>query len=70
MPMKLAYTDETVTIRVEIKRHEAYAFSQFLKRVGHIDYRVLAYDDEDAWNMMWAGNRIQEALADKGFAPR
>jgi hypothetical protein len=70
MPMKLPCTDETVTIVVELKKHEAHAYAQFLKRVCFNDYRIRAYDDDDAYMMKDAGISIRDVLAKNGFNPR
>jgi hypothetical protein len=70
MTMKMDYTDKTITIEVELKEHEAYAYAQYLKRVCYNDYRMRAYDDEDAYFMRDAGYEIRRSLADKGYSPR
>ena len=49
---------------------EALALAQFLKRVSLDDYRRLAVEADEAYNMQAAGERIRMALADAGYAPR
>jgi hypothetical protein len=49
---------------------EAWAFAQFLKRVGFDDYRVLAADRDEAEQMRDAGEKLRAALAQHGYAPR
>jgi hypothetical protein len=61
---------KTVTITVELTIFEARAYSQFLKRVGHSDYENKAEGVNDAYNMLFAGDCIREALAKAGFNPR
>lgn len=61
---------EKVIITVEMTREEAYVYAQFLKRVCFSDYRIRAKDEDEAYSMMNAGEKIREGLAKKGFAPR
>lgn len=61
---------KTETITVELTEAEAWAHAQFLKRVGWRDYRSNAVDDDEARVMRDAGNKVQRALADVGYAPR
>ncbi len=63
-------TNEPVTITVELSSEEALAFAEFLKRAGFTDYRSNAFNDDEAYLMLWAGNKIQKALAERGIAPR
>lgn len=49
---------------------QAWAFAQFLKRVGLDDYKGLSVDVDDAYTMLDAGEKIRTALADAGYAPR
>jgi hypothetical protein len=49
---------------------EAWAFAQFLKRVGLDDYRALAIDADEAEQMRDAGEKLRAALALHGYAPR
>lgn len=49
---------------------EAWAFAQFLKRVGFGDYRQLAANEQEAHEMVAAGECVRSALADVGIAPR
>jgi len=57
-------------VQVEWTDGQAWALAEFLKRVGYRDYRELAVDDQEAWDMLEAGERLRAALADKGMAPR
>lgn len=57
-------------IQVELQDDQAWAFAEFLKRVGYSDYRPLAVDEKEAYDMLYAGEKIRAALAEKGVAPR
>ena len=57
-------------IEVELPADLAWAFAEFLKRVGYRDYLPLAASEEEAWAMQDAGEKLRAALAEKGIAPR
>ncbi|MDM5182215.1 hypothetical protein INH39_07585 [Massilia violaceinigra] len=57
-------------IEVELPDDLAIALAEFLKRVGYDDYRTLAVDQQQAYEMRDAGEKVRAALADKGYAPR
>ena len=59
-----------VRLTLDLPDDEALALAQFLKRVGLDDYRRLAVDVDEAWTMLEAGERVRQALADAGYAPR
>jgi hypothetical protein len=61
---------KTITITVELSEAEAMAYAQFLKRVGWRDYRTNASSESEAYLMKDAGNKIQGALIEQGYAPR
>jgi hypothetical protein len=48
------------------------AFAQFLKLAGHSDYLAFTAkaNSEEAYRMLEAANKIREALAAIGIAPR
>lgn len=48
----------------------ALAFAQFLKRALWDDYRALAVSDDEAWDMQLLAERLREAFAQQGYAPR
>jgi hypothetical protein len=58
-------------IQVELKLNEqqAWAFAEFLKRVGYGHYRALAASDEETHDMVHAGEKVRAALEEKGYAP-
>jgi hypothetical protein len=62
--------EKTVTITVTLTDEQAWQFAQFLKRSCWQDYREHAMNDEEAYTMIYAGQRIRDALAEKGYAPR
>lgn len=49
---------------------EAWNLAQFLKRVGFSDFRANAQDDDEAYAMRNAADRVAVALKAAGFAPR
>lgn len=59
-----------ITVEVEMTEEQAAAFAQFLKRVGVSDYRNLSVDDQEAYAMQEAGERIRRALGEAGYTPR
>jgi hypothetical protein len=59
-----------VQIAFDLPPAQALALAQFLKRVGLDDYRRLAVDADEAWDMLDAGERLRAALAAVGYAPR
>jgi hypothetical protein len=59
-----------VTITATLTDAQAWAFAQFLKRVGLDDYKGLSVDVDEAYTMLDAGEKLRTALADAGYAPR
>lgn len=59
-----------IELDVGLSMEQALALAQFLKRVGIDDYRRLAVDQEEAWLMLDAGERVRDALREIGIAPR
>lgn len=57
-------------IEVELPDDLAIALAEFLKRVGYNDYRTLAVNQQEAYEMLDAGEKVRAALAVKGYAPR
>ena len=62
--------DDTISIKVQWERAEAEAIAEFLKRAGHSDYRRLACNDDEAFVMLYAADKLRDALAAAGIAPR
>lgn len=61
---------EQVTLQAQLSDEQAWALAQLLKRLGYTDCRGLAQDDNEAWLMMVAAERVRQALAEVGYAPR
>jgi hypothetical protein len=61
---------KTIRITADLTDAEALALAQFLKRVGFNDYRELAVDRDEAYTMIDAGEKVRQALAEQGYAPR
>ena len=59
-----------VTLKVIVSPDQAWAYAQFLKRVGLADYAALAIDQQEAYAMLATGQVIREELARAGYAPR
>lgn len=59
-----------MSIRDELEDHEAFAFAQLLKRIGWSEIRANAVDDDEAYLMRTAIDKIRNALAEEGIAPR
>lgn len=57
-------------IEIELPEKLAWAFAEFLKRAGHSDYRALAANEQEAFDMPDAGEKLRVTLAEKGVAPR
>ena len=58
------------TLSPELTEQEAMALAQFVKRVGWSEMRDNAVDDDEAYLIRDAISKIQDDLAEKGFAPR
>ncbi len=62
--------NSSIRIQIELPNSLAWAFAQYLKRIGLDDYRQQAADDDEAWDMQCAGEIVRQALAEQGYAPR
>ncbi len=60
----------TPVITVILSPAQAWAYAEFLKRVGIEDYKALAANSQEAYLMRDAGQAIREELAHAGYAPR
>lgn len=60
----------TIVIHLELPEDQAMALAQFLKRVGYDAYRQCAIDEREAYEMLFACDKLRRALADQGYAPR
>jgi len=61
---------KTVRLNFELSDAEAWAFAEFLKRAGFLEFRAKATDDAEAYDMQTAGIQVANALRDAGYAPR
>jgi len=62
--------DNQIEISVAMTDEEAWAYAQFLKRVGLNDYKTNAENEAEAYLMLQVGEKVRKALADKGYSPR
>lgn len=60
----------TVQLACMLTDAEAWNLAQFLKRVGFSDFRTNAQDDDEAYAMRNAADRVAIALKEVGYAPR
>ena len=63
-------TAKTIDLAVTLTDAQAWHLAQFLKRVGFTDFRSNAQDNDEAYAMRDAADRVRVALADAGYAPR
>ena len=61
---------KTVEINIIFTDMQAWDYAQFLKRVCFSDYRGCATNEAEAYHMLHAGERVRDALAAQGYAPR
>jgi dissimilatory sulfite reductase (desulfoviridin) alpha/beta subunit len=54
----------------DLSEREAWALAQFVKRVGWSEFRELAVDEAEAYEIRSAIDKLQSALAGAGLAPR
>jgi len=59
-----------VGLRVPLSEQEAWDLAQFLKRAGFADFRSHAVDDEEAYRMLAAAEKLKSNLAAIGYSPR
>lgn len=60
----------TTTIKIILEVAEAEALAQFVKRVGFDEIRQNAQNDEEAYAIREAINKLQTALDFAGYSPR
>ena len=63
-------TQKPIRVEFELAAQEAWDLAQFLKRVGFREFRINAADENEAYRMRDAAERVRRALAQIGFAPR
>jgi hypothetical protein len=59
-----------ICLRVPLSEQEAWDLAQFLKRVGYAEFRSNAVDDDEAYRMQSAADKIRGNLASIGYSPR
>lgn len=59
-----------VEVKIFMTDAEAMALAQFMKRVGFSEWRANAVDDDEAYMMRDACDRVASALAESGYSPR
>ncbi|WP_347988683.1 hypothetical protein [Methylomonas sp. AM2-LC] len=57
-------------LTVLLTDQEVWDLAQYFKRTGFSDYRSNAVDEAEAYRMLSAGEKIRNALAELGYAPR
>lgn len=63
-------TAQTLSVPLELTADEAWDLAQFLKRAGFSDYRSNAVDQDEAYRMIFASEKVRSALAKAGIDPR
>jgi hypothetical protein len=61
---------DLITVQVELNAEQAWALAQLVKRIGWADCRSLAEDEQQTRLMIEATERVRQALAEAGYAPR
>ncbi len=59
-----------VEVQVLLSESEAWDLAQFLKRVGFDQFFVNAQDEDEAYRMMFAAEKVRKVLAEAGYSPR
>ena len=64
-------TPPTVTVTIDdLTPDEALALAQFMKRSLFDTYRELAKDEDEAYLMLAAVQKLKKGLAAEGYSPR
>ena len=61
---------ENVEVHARLSPAQAWALAQLVKRLGYRECRGLAEDEDQAWLMLIGAERLRQALAEAGYAPR
>jgi hypothetical protein len=64
--------EELPKVRIELflLPGEAWHVAQFLKRAGFNDYLSSSIDKQEAYEMMYACEKVRRQFAEQGFGPR
>ena len=65
--MKIAITDLQ---NINLTHTDATALAQLVKRLSWSELRACAVSDDEAYEIKYAVHKLQNALAEAGFAPR
>ncbi|EGX8545774.1 hypothetical protein JG964_004547 [Salmonella enterica] len=60
----------TLSLELDDKEALALALAQFVKRLTWSDLRGCAVDDDEAYVIKDAVDKLQRAMAEEGFSPR
>jgi hypothetical protein len=63
-------SEKQITIKCDLSDAEALALAQFMKRLGWTDWRVKAVDDDEAFDMRNACEKLADSLGEAGYRPR
>jgi hypothetical protein len=63
-------SDHAIQLNLRLDDDSAWALAQFVKRVRWEHFRACAVDEQEAHAIRHGVSRLQEALAEKGYAPR
>lgn len=61
---------KTLSIEFEATEQEALDLAQLAKRISFSDVRENAVDDDEAYRMLYALEKVRKAIADLGINPR
>jgi cytochrome c len=61
---------KNIPIPLELTEQEALDLAQFVKRVGWQEMRQNAVDEDEAYRIREALDKVRKALAEVGYAPR
>ncbi len=61
---------EEICLMVQLSDQDAWDLAQFLKRVGFAEFRSNAVDDDAAYRMQAAVEKIRRNLVAIGYDPR
>ncbi|MDC9582051.1 hypothetical protein PSI15_10825 [Xenorhabdus sp. PR6a] len=64
------YSDEKITLTLELDQNIAWALAQFCKRTTHQDCAERSTSEDEAYLMMDGVNALMRELADSGISPR
>jgi len=62
--------NDLVHISADLETSEAAALSQFLKRIGFTEIRMLTASDEEAYDAQGGADKIRRSLEESGYNPR